>query len=683
MDYNKLNLSNLYQSQPYDLVVVGAGHAGCEAAIAVAKMGFTVLLTTMYLDGLANMPCNPNIGGTAKGQLVREIDALGGVMGRIADQNILQLRRLNASKGPAVISTRAQIDRTRYQRTMKHYLESVPGLDLYQGEVQHLVWRAKEQEVASSAPSFGSSAPVLSSSALDSPSPSASSPSLEVAGVLIRTLGFVPCQTVLLATGTFLNAAVIVGDEIYPSGPDGLAPSTDLAADLHEAGLLKKRFKTGTPVRIKAESIDFDQLQIQGNDDDAQPFSMVNRQTGAFTYLNRLSCYLTWTSLATKKIIQDNLDRSPLYSGKIKGIGPRYCPSIEDKVVKFPSHDRHHIFLEPTGNDTQEYYASGFSSSMPADIQMQMLHTLQGLEHAKVMRMGYAIEYDLIDPTDLYPTLESKLMKNLYCAGQINGSSGYEEAAAQGLVAGINIGLALQDKDPFFLKRSESYIGVLIDDLVSKGTNEPYRMMTARAEYRLVLREDNADLRLLPYGRSFGLIDDETWHIFQQRQQIIQHELDRLRQTRYPSSPALAAFLEKYHSAPVEGGIVAAYLLRRPEISYQAFREIDPDFPQDILPTDAFTIETELKYAGYIAMESKRIDQFNRQEKIRIPQDFDFSSLDSLRLEARQKLSAMRPQTLGQASRISGVSPADIAVLAIALKAQEGRHRRPSTEVTP
>lgn len=650
MDYNKLNLSNLYQSQPYDLVVVGAGHAGCEAAIAVAKMGFTVLLTTMYLDGLANMPCNPNIGGTAKGQLVREIDALGGVMGRIADQNILQLRRLNASKGPAVISTRAQIDRTRYQRTMKHYLESVPGLDLYQGEVQHLVWRAEGKEVA---------------------------------GVLIRTLGFVPCRTVLLATGTFLNAAVIVGDEIYPSGPDGLAPSTDLAADLHEAGLLKKRFKTGTPVRIKAESIDFDQLQIQGNDDDAQPFSMVNRQTGAFTYLNRLSCYLTWTSLATKKIIQDNLDRSPLYSGKIKGIGPRYCPSIEDKVVKFPSHDRHHIFLEPTGNDTQEYYASGFSSSMPADIQMQMLHTLQGLEHAKVMRMGYAIEYDLIDPTDLYPTLESKLMKNLYCAGQINGSSGYEEAAAQGLVAGINIGLALQGKDPFFLKRSESYIGVLIDDLVSKGTNEPYRMMTARAEYRLVLREDNADLRLLPYGRSFGLIDDETWHIFQQRQQIIQHELDRLRQTRYPSSPTLAAFLEKYKSAPVEGGIVAADLLRRPEISYQAFREIDPDFPQDILPTDAFTIETELKYAGYIAMETKRIDQFNRQEKIRIPQDFDFSNLDSLRLEARQKLSAMRPQTLGQASRISGVSPADIAVLAIALKAQEGRRRRASTEVTP
>lgn len=650
MDYNKLNLSNLYQSQPYDLVVVGAGHAGCEAAIAVAKMGFTVLLTTMYLDGLANMPCNPNIGGTAKGQLVREIDALGGVMGRIADQNILQLRRLNASKGPAVISTRAQIDRTRYQRTMKHYLESVPGLDLYQGEVQHLVWRAEGKEVA---------------------------------GVLIRTLGFVPCRTVLLATGTFLNAAVIVGDEIYPSGPDGLAPSTDLAADLHEAGLLKKRFKTGTPVRIKAESIDFDQLQIQGNDDDAQPFSMVNRQTGAFTYLNRLSCYLTWTSLATKKIIQDNLDRSPLYSGKIKGIGPRYCPSIEDKVVKFPSHDCHHIFLEPTGNDTQEYYASGFSSSMPADIQMQMLHTLQGLEHAKVMRMGYAIEYDLVDPTDLYPTLESKLMKNLYCAGQINGSSGYEEAAAQGLVAGINIGLALQGKDPFFLKRSESYIGVLIDDLVSKGTNEPYRMMTARAEYRLVLREDNADLRLLPYGRSFGLIDDETWRIFQQRQQIIQHELDRLRQTRYPSSPTLAAFLEKYKSAPVEGGIVAADLLRRPEISYQAFREIDPDFPQDILPTDAFTIETELKYAGYITMENKRIDQFNRQEKIRIPQDFDFSSLDSLRLEARQKLSAMRPQTLGQASRISGVSPADIAVLAIALKAQEGRHRRPSTEVTP
>lgn len=650
MDFNKLNLSNLYQSQPYDLVVVGAGHAGCEAAIAVAKMGFTVLLTTMYLDGLANMPCNPNIGGTAKGQLVREIDALGGVMGRIADQNILQLRRLNASKGPAVISTRAQIDRTRYQRTMKHYLESVPGLDLYQGEVQHLVWRAEGKEVA---------------------------------GVLIRTLGFVPCRTVLLATGTFLNAAVIVGDEIYPSGPDGLAPSTDLAADLHEAGLLKKRFKTGTPVRIKAESIDFDQLQIQGNDDDAQPFSMVNRQTGAFTYLNRLSCYLTWTSLTTKKIIQDNLDRSPLYSGKIKGIGPRYCPSIEDKVVKFPSHDRHHIFLEPTGNDTQEYYASGFSSSMPADIQMQMLHTLQGLEHAKVMRMGYAIEYDLIDPTDLYPTLESKLMKNLYCAGQINGSSGYEEAAAQGLVAGINIGLALQGKDPFFLKRSESYIGVLIDDLVSKGTNEPYRMMTARAEYRLVLREDNADLRLLPYGRSFGLIDDETWHIFQQRQQIIQHELDRLRQTRYPSSPTLAAFLEKYKSAPVEGGIVAADLLRRPEISYQAFREIDPDFPQDILPTDAFTIETELKYAGYIAMETKRIDQFNRQEKIRIPQDFDFSNLDSLRLEARQKLSAMRPQTLGQASRISGVSPADIAVLAIALKAQEGRRRSTSTEVTP
>lgn len=650
MDFNKLNLSNLYQSQPYDLVVVGAGHAGCEAAIAVAKMGFTVLLTTMYLDGLANMPCNPNIGGTAKGQLVREVDALGGVMGRIADQNILQLRRLNASKGPAVISTRAQIDRTRYQRTMKHYLESVPGLDLYQGEVQHLVWRAEGKEVA---------------------------------GVLIRTLGFVPCRTVLLATGTFLNAAVIVGDEIYPSGPDGLAPSTDLAADLHEAGLLKKRFKTGTPVRIKAESIDFDQLQIQGNDDDAQPFSMVNRQTGAFTYLNRLSCYLTWTSLTTKKIIQDNLDRSPLYSGKIKGIGPRYCPSIEDKVVKFPSHDRHHIFLEPTGNDTQEYYASGFSSSMPADIQMQMLHTLQGLEHAKVMRMGYAIEYDLIDPTDLYPTLESKLMKNLYCAGQINGSSGYEEAAAQGLVAGINIGLALQGKDPFFLKRSESYIGVLIDDLVSKGTNEPYRMMTARAEYRLVLREDNADLRLLPYGRSFGLIDDETWHIFQQRQQIIQHELDRLRQTRYPSSPTLAAFLEKYKSAPVEGGIVAADLLRRPEISYQAFREIDPDFPQDILPTDAFTIETELKYAGYIAMETKRIDQFNRQEKIRIPQDFDFSNLDSLRLEARQKLSAMRPQTLGQASRISGVSPADIAVLAIALKAQEGRRRSTSTEVTP
>lgn len=626
----------------YDVIVVGGGHAGAEAGLAAARLGQKTGLFVMTLESIANLPCNPSIGGTAKGQLVREIDALGGEMAKAADCQSIQFRMLNSSKGPAVISPRVQIDRKAYQEEMKERLERQDKLFLVQAEIVDLVTER---------PAGGKA---------------------RVVGVVSRSGMYYLAEKVILATGTYLESQVVIGDAVMDSGPDGYAPAKGLSAALAELEIPLKRFKTGTPVRVNVRSLDLSQCEVQGSDPVAYPFSYENDENPDWRPKGDLPCYMTWTSPATKKLFLDNIDRSPLYSGVIKGPGPRYCPSLEDKYVKFPQHENHHVFLEPTGSHSLEYYAAGLSSSMPQDVQYDMLKTIKGMEKAEIMRMGYAIEYDLIDPTSLRLSLESRLVDNLYFAGQINGSSGYEEAAGQGLVAGVNAARAIQGLEPLILSRSDSYIGVLIDDLVTKGTNEPYRMMTSRAEYRLILRQDNADRRLTPIGYKLGLVSEARYQKFKDKCDRVDREIARLRSTRVPFAGPLAEILQAKGTTSREGNSSLADLIKRPEITYKDLAPVDPDRPQ-LNSADAFSVEVELKYEGYIKVELDRIEKFKKLEKKKIPTDLDYNQIAGLRLEARQKLTDLQPLSIGQASRISGVSPADISVLLVAL---EERHRR-------
>ncbi|MGI6618122.1 MAG: tRNA uridine-5-carboxymethylaminomethyl(34) synthesis enzyme MnmG [Saccharofermentanales bacterium] len=623
-----------------DIIVVGAGHAGCEAALAAARLGCRVILFTMTLDSLANLPCNPNIGGTAKGQMVREIDALGGEMGRLADEHMIQFRMLNASKGPAVKSPRAQIDRTGYQRGMKQVLESEPNIRLIQQEIVGLL---VDNGV--------------------------------VEGVIAATGSLYCASRVILCPGTFMDAEVIIGESVCSSGPDQLAPSRGLGDALKALGLPTTRFKTGTPGRFHFRSLDTDEMELQHADAVPRPFSFDNEDDPSWQPLAEKPCYITWTTPATKKLIEDNLDRSPLYSGVITGIGPRYCPSIEDKMVKFPDHERHHVFLEPTGLDTSEMYASGLSSSMPEDVQAGIYKTVPGMEHVEVMRPAYAIEYLLVDPTSLTLALETKAVHGLYLAGQINGSSGYEEAAAQGLMAGINAVRSLRGESPIIIDRSQAYIGVLIDDLVTKGTNEPYRLMTSRAEYRLLLRQDNADARLTPLGREIGLISDDRWHRFLEKQSAIEKEKSRLQSVRVPRDALSDRVLEEAGSTPLKHSVNLLSLMKRPELNYDNLTLLDPDRP-DLAASVRECVEVDIRYEGYIRLEQERVDRFRKLERRLIPQEINYKKIRGIRLEARQKLDKRRPVSLGQASRISGVSPADIQVLLVWL---EHHHRRTST----
>lgn len=615
----------------YDVAVIGGGHAGIEAAFAAARLGMKTCIFSISLDAVANLPCNPSIGGTAKGHLVREIDALGGEMGKAADETFIQSRILNRGKGPAVHSLRAQIDRKAYQAEMKHRLELEENLDVRQGEIVDITLDENNA----------------------------------VKSVITRTGAEFLCKAAIISTGTYLKSRIIIGEFSQESGPDGVFPATELSKNLERIGVELRRFKTGTPPRINRRSIDFDELEKQLGDDEITPFSFETNPEGLS---NKVSCHITYTNHETHKIINDNLSRSPLYGGGIKGIGPRYCPSIEDKVVRFADKDRHQLFVEPMGLDTEEVYLQGFSSSMPEDVQIDMLHSLPGFHNAKVMRNAYAIEYDCADPLQLYPTLEFKKISGLYGAGQFNGTSGYEEAAAQGLIAGINAALKLLGREPFILSRSEAYIGTLIDDLVTKGTNEPYRMMTSRSEYRLLLRQDNADLRLTPYGYEIGLISSERYSKFLSKRRMIEEEISRLSKITFPPSDEVNSYLTSVKSQPISTGIKAAELLKRPEVKYDAMAAIDKSRP-DGLPSDVCEqVEISIKYKGYIDRQIRQAEQFKRLEEKKIPSDTDFEKIDGLRLEARQKLSKIRPASLGQASRISGVSPADVAVLMIYLK---------------
>ena len=628
-----------YDAGSYEVAVIGAGHAGIEAALAAARLGCSTLVFTINLDAVGNCPCNPSIGGTAKGHLVREIDALGGEMGRAADACTIQSRMLNRGKGPAVHSLRAQIDRMQYARTMKHTLETCPNLTLRQGEIVKLERGEKGWLLTS------------------------------------RLEGVYTCQTVILATGTFLGGKVFVGDVSYESGPDGMFPAAFLPDSLRQLGISLRRFKTGTPARVLKSSIDFSNLEVQQGDEPFVPFSYDTEEP----LENKAVCHVSWTNDATKQVILENIHRSPLYGGQIEGIGPRYCPSIEDKVVRFPDKPRHQLFIEPCGLDTEEMYLQGMSSSLPEDVQVAFYHTIPGLEHAQIMRSAYAIEYDCCDPLQLSATLEFRDFPGLYGAGQFNGSSGYEEAAAQGFVAGVNAALKVQGKEPFVLDRASSYMGTLIDDLITKGASDPYRMMTSRSEYRLVLRQDNADERLTPLGRKLGLISDRRWEKFQKKQEQKQAELKRVLRTTLPPSEELNAILVSRGTSPVSTGVKLADLLKRPQITYQDLEPVDkerPDFPQAVLEN----VEIELKYEGYIKRQKADIAEMRRLEQKALPGDVDYSQVQGLRLEAGEKLNRVKPENIGQAGRISGVSPADISVLLIWLAARERGQREGDRE---
>lgn len=614
-----------YFAGEYDVVVVGAGHAGCEAALACARMGMKTLVTAINLDSIAMMACNPSIGGPAKGNLVREIDALGGEMGVNIDHTMIQIRTLNTKKGPAVRAFRAQADKKRYSERMKEVLENQENLHVKQAEIVEILTEKNK-----------------------------------VSGVKTQLGAIYNCKAVVVATGVYLNGKVVIGDVSYEGGPNGLFPAKKLSDCLRKLGFELRRFKTGTPARIDGKSVNLSKMVEQPGDETIKHFSFMTDKIE----MEQKSCYLTYTNETTHKIIRDNIHRSPLYTGGIEGVGPRYCPSIETKIVNFPERDSHQIFIEPEGLNTREMYVQGMSTSLPEDVQIDMLRTVKGLENCEMMRTGYAIDYDCINPQQLKLSLEAKHIDGLFFAGQINGSSGYEEAAAQGLMAGINAALKIKGKEPLILDRSEAYIGVLIDDLVTKGTNEPYRMMTSRAEYRLILRQDNADLRLTQKGYDIGLVTEERYRRFIKKKQNIENELERLKKKTIGASDKVKEFLKKYNSADIKSGISLYDLLKRPEIKYEYLSEIDDEMP-GLTEEEAEELEIQIKYEGYIKKQLVQVEQFKKLEGKRIPEDIDYKEIKGLSSEARQKLSEIRPVNIGQASRISGVSPADISVLMV------------------